>query len=273
MAHTIKKSSGKWERFSTEKLQNSLRKVGANEELIEAITSSVLKAPELRTTEDLYQYVYLYLKISDRLTAARYSLKQALYELGPQKEPFTQFIAKMYAELQYTTRTNHRMKGLCAQYDTDIIIDKDEQHYLIESVFQPEPGSKTDIKPVLAIKALFEDLSAKWKQAQDPFVCNDIWLITNGAYTREAEQYGLCAKIKLIGWGYEESLQDIIEKNGLYPITCLTGLTYTQKKILVQKNFLLCKEILGRRYLLSKIQVGGPHISAVLDECKALAGN
>ncbi len=274
MTKNIKSSTGKWEKFNSERYRLSLLRTTAPDALIENLIKSIEEAPEIRSSQDIYDYTYLYLKISDRSLAARYSLKQALYQLGFHPSAFLQFIGKMFMEQDYTVRMEHTLKGQCVDHDTHIIIERDELRYLIQCVYKKEPGHYMDISSVLSIKALFDDLSEYWKQSQKPaLVCNKALLITNAHITPKALSFAACNDIELLGWHYPENadLSSMIHTQGLYPISCLTGLTKTQKIILIQMNFLLCRELLGRRNLLRKIQVPGKYRKSILDECKILS--
>ncbi len=49
----------------------------------------------------------------------------------------------------------------------------------------------------------------------------------------------------MIGWNYPEkgNLQDMVEAEGLHPITCLTSLSPSDKKTLLEARVVLCSEI------------------------------
>ncbi len=274
MAKSIKSSTGKWEKFSSDRYQASLINASVPSDLIEKLITQIEEAPEIRSSKDIYDYTYTYLKIVDRSLAARYSLKQALHQLGFHPPAFMQFIGKMFMEQDYTVRMEHTLKGQCIDHDTDIIIDRNTDRYLIKCIYKKEPGQHTNISSVLSIKALFDDLSDRWQQTQEPaLVCNKAWLITNARITPKAISFASCSNIELLGWDYPDkaNLATMIQAHGLYPISCLTGLTKTQKIILIQKNFLLCKELRNRRDLLKKIQVPGEYRKSILDECKILS--
>jgi hypothetical protein len=52
--------------------------------------------------------------------------------------------------------------------------------------------------------------------------------------------------LKLLGWDYPigEGLLQIIEKAAVHPITALTTLSGAQKRILIDKDIVLCKQAL-----------------------------
>ena len=131
MAHYIKKSSGQRERFSIKKFKRSLKKVGAPSGLIEEIVTEILKRPELDTTHKVYAYAYKRLKRVDRPVAARYSLKHALYELGPQGFLFEKYIALIFNELGFSTRVGVTEQGACVEHEVDVFIVKGNHRYMV----------------------------------------------------------------------------------------------------------------------------------------------
>ncbi len=273
MAWKIKNSAGKWEEFESQTLHNSLAQAGADQVVIEKIIDAIVSAPELRSTEDIFELTYAYLKFFNRSVAARYRLKQALGELGPHPQVFVQYVAKIFAEQEYTVREAHTLKGRCVDHETQLIIEKNDRRYIIQCTLKKR-GTTTDITSVLQLKALFDDLSAQWAEAEQPHLVSDgALLVTNSRFTSQAIEFGTCVGLQLLGWDYPgtDNLADMIHSLGLYPITCLTGLTKTQKIILVQKNILLCRELRSRRNLLRKIQVPQEHRKRVLNECKELS--
>ena len=271
MAHSIKNYTGKWEKFSLERFQTSLRRAGADETSIDTLSAGISQASELRSIEDIYQYAYTYLKVINREVAARYSLKHALRELGPRPEGFESFVAKIFFELGYTTRGDHTLKGNCTTHERLLLVEKDEKRYVVQCEFQNTLGRSTDISSSLSTKALFEDLSVE-KDPQVPRLdCDGAWLVTNASFTPPAIEYAACSDISLLGWGYPEGdLRSMIHDNGLYPITCVTGLSKTQKIILIQKNIILCRELLTYKQVLKKIRVPGIFRKNVIEECKIL---
>lgn len=242
---------------------------GVDEPAQENLVRTISKASELRTTEDIFHETYTYLKLIDRTWAARYSLKQALYALT-HPQSFTQFIGKVYAQKDYTVRQEHRLTGACASHTIPLIIEKDDIRTIVVCTLE-EPGNKTGISQVLQVKALYDDLHSYTTDM--PYMAVDkALLVAHASFSSDAIEYAHCAGIELLSWDHpEQSLAQIIHSQGLYPITCLTGLTKTQKILLVQKNILLCQELLTYKQVLKKIQVPGMLRKYVYEECAALS--
>lgn len=273
MARIIIKTTGKREAFSVKKFKRSLRKAGAQPKVIKRITDEVLSDPTLDTTKKIYDYAYKQLKGIDRPTAARYSLKYALYDLGPEGFLFERFIAELFKTQGFRTKVGRKIHGLCVQHEIDVIIEKDKKRFMVECKFHNRPGRKTDVVVALYIKARFDDLSAQWAQEkQAPLECDGVWLITNTQFTSEATKYGTCAGVQMLGWNYpqDKGLAYLIDTLELHPITSLTCITKAQKKQLLKHNVLLCRDLLKRPDLMKQLNFKMMAQRKVEDECKAL---
>ncbi|MBT8209189.1 MAG: ATPase, partial [Eudoraea sp.] len=89
----IVKFSGESVPFKEEKLKQSLKRSGANPDLIQSILEQVRgELYEGITTKELYNRAYALLKKKKPISASRYKLKKAIYELGPTGFPFEKFI-------------------------------------------------------------------------------------------------------------------------------------------------------------------------------------
>jgi hypothetical protein len=97
-------------------------------------------------------------------------------------------------------------------------------------------------------------------------------LVTNTKFSSDAVTYGNCIGIKLLGWDYptKKSLSSLIDKSGLYPITCLTTLTNKEKENVLADGIVLCSALLQQEAVLSKAGIGQSRMANVLGEVKSL---
>ncbi|MFH1280599.1 MAG: ATP cone domain-containing protein, partial [Candidatus Beckwithbacteria bacterium] len=106
MSIIVKKASGKSEAFDESKVRISLKKAGAKPEVIDKVLVSL--TGQLRdniTTKEIYRHVFDLLNQYQTGQEYRYSLKNALFGLGPSGYPFENFIARLLEKLGYTTQT------------------------------------------------------------------------------------------------------------------------------------------------------------------------
>ena len=124
-----------------------------------------------------------------------------------------------------------------------------------------------DVKTPLYIHSRFEDVLANefLKFKEKTFTG---WVITNSKFTSDAIAYGGCKGMQLLGWDYpvHNSLKDWVDRTGLYPLTCLTSLTRSEKEWLLSKGYVLVKDIYNNQQLLLKAGVKEIRIKAVSEE-------
>lgn len=113
----VVKSSGEVVPFSTKKLTSSLRKSGADTAMVNEVLRQL--EPELYEgipTKKIYRLAYAILKKLSKSTAARYSLKQGIMQLGPSGFPFEKFIAEILNAQGYSTRIGELINGHCVRH-------------------------------------------------------------------------------------------------------------------------------------------------------------
>jgi hypothetical protein len=257
------KASGEQEPFNVGKFQQSLRKAGADEELIRVLTQQVMHDAGLQTTRDIYAFALSHLSHAAPPVAVRYNLKSALTELGPSGFPFEHFVAELFKQLGYSTAVGQVLQGTCVSHEVDVVISKDGTRDIIECKFH-QAHIRANVKVPLYIKARFDDIrnaDAKVTAA---------WCVTNTKFTSQAITYGQCAQLHMLSWSYPEkdNLASIIDRLGLHPITALTSLNNAQKKELILDGVVLCKDIGKRRKALERLGIPEVKINAIIHEAQ-----
>lgn len=275
MARFITKASGITEPLNPEKIERSLKRIGASEHLIAKIIHNVLQAPKIVSTRDIYFYIANYLKEVDRILANRYNLKNALYQLGPEGFLFEKFIAELFRAQQYQAINDQTIPGVCVDHEIDVIAFKNDERLLVECKFHNLAGIHTDVKVALYIKSRFDDVEKSPVTVNGKIgFLNQPWLATNTKFTIDAIKYARCINMGLVGWAYPEktSIETVVDRYGLYPITCLVSLAGHQKSKLLNQNILLCKQLVGNIEPLLKIGFSREHAQQVEHECRAMSG-
>ncbi len=270
MPFIIRKRSGKKEEFSPKKLQHSLRKAGADQQLSNQIIEKIKKEKPPSTTA-IHKFITQFLEKKSPALAARYNIKRALMELGPAGYPFEQFVAQIFTAQGFKTLTNQIINGKCVTHEVDVIAIKGNKHYMIECKFHNRLGLKTNVKATLAAQARFEDIHAAWEQnPQHDHEIHHAWIVTNTRFTSEAIKYADCMNIKLLGWKYPKnnSIEQIIDSLGLHPITALTFLSRKQKQSLIKKGFVLCRDVSQHTTLLKSLGFSPRQIQKLMQEAK-----
>ena len=271
----ITKATGQSERFSIKKLRESLMHSGAKNEQIDAITAEITN--NLYTgisTKKIYEMAYKLLQDSSRPLAARYNLKRAIMELGPSGFPFESYVGEILRYQGYKTKVGEFVQGRCVQHEVDVIAFINQLQLMIECKYHNLPGTICDVKIPLYIHSRFKDVEAQWlKSSPKSAISYQGWVVTNTRFSDDAIQYGICAGLKLIGWDYPDkgNLKNMIDTSGLYPITCLTTLTKREKKMLLEKMVVLCRELNNEnKLLLEEMRISPARIETIMQEAKQL---
>lgn len=270
----IVKYSGDVVPFDVDKLNNSLRRAKASEELIQQIVKQVEnKIFDGITTKKIYQMAFKILKGKSRVSASKYKLKKALMELGPSGFPFEKLVGKLLAHEGFSTQVGVIVQGDCVQHEIDVIAQKDNQHYMIECKYHSDQGRTCNVKIPLYIQSRFLDVKAKWEhQKGHETKLHKGGVYTNTRFTTDAVQYGKCVGLLLTSWDYPmgNGLKDRIDKLGLHPLTALTTLTKAEKTKLLDTGIVLCKELHKKPALLEQIGIDKKRHKKILEDSEAL---
>lgn len=273
----ITKSDGTKQLFEEEKLINSLRRSGASDEAIEEVIEQVeVEMKDGMNTNQIYSRAFALLRKHSVRTAVTYSVRRALAELGPEGFPFEKFVARIFHAWGYETLTDQHIMGSCIEHEMDVVAWKGKTLAMVEAKFHHEFGLKSDVKVALYVKARFDDIAGNifdFGGIKRPL--NERWLFTNTKFTEQAIKYGACTKVKLIGWNYPSSgnLHTIIDDYKLHPVTCITSLSYQQKKDLVGRNIITCADLIKRPEILKEIGVRvEEEVAKIIHEAKVIIG-
>ncbi len=273
MSFYITKASGDKELFDIQKFTRSLQRVGATPDAIERIARDLEKLPTPNSTHEIYQYALNRLQQQSPHLAARYNLKQALFQLGPTGFPFEQFIGELFRAKKFSVKTDQIVSGWCVEHEIDVIASTQAKQIMVECKFHAGAALKVDVKVPLYIKARFDDVHKAWDSKQGAQnVFHEAWIVTNTRFTTPAVQYAKCAGIQLLGWSYplHENLQMLIDHLGLHPITAFPSLSLQQKKDLVHGGFVLCRDARQHQTLLHRLGFSQQEIDTLVKESELL---
>ncbi|MDP2688132.1 MAG: restriction endonuclease [Aequorivita sp.] len=270
----IKKFNGDIERFDVEKLKTSLRRSKASEDEIDEIAKNIL--PILydgMPSKEIYIKAFAMLKKQNRTSASKYSLKRAIFDLGPTGFPFERLVSALLRNKGFQTNVGVILQGECVTHEVDVLAEKDGNTYTVECKFHSDPKAVSNIKVPLYINSRFLDIQKRWNN--DPEKTSKLkqgWLVTNTRFSSDAIDYANCVGLHLLSWDYPENsgIKQNVDKFTLYPITTLTTLTKHEKELLIENNIILTKELYESSFLLEKIGISPLREKKVLSEIKKL---
>jgi predicted RecB family endonuclease len=241
MAKVIKvlKASGKLEPFSPQKVRRSLSRIGvaepAREEILAALVEGIYDGIP---TSEIYARLLKLIQASSPHLAPKYNLRRAIGELGPSGYPFEDFFAGVLKARGYDAAVRQEVAGNCVRHEIDVVAQRAGQRLMVECKFHNRAGVKSDVKDALYVYARFLDVGKSFDEG---------WLVTNTKMTSQARAYAACVGLRVISWDYPEdfSLRSLVEETRLYPITALTALSGGEKKELLARGIVFCKDLVG----------------------------
>ncbi len=270
----IIKADGSRESFDPVRLIASLERSGAGAStaarIADTITHSVVPGTASR---DIYARAFALLRKEARPIAARYAMRRALLEFGPSGHPFEDFVSRLFQAEGWHVETRKVIQGKCVPHETDFYASHPGrgEYLAAELKYHNDPAYKTDLKVALYVKSRFDDIFA-CDEAVRTCPINRGLLVTNTKFTSEAIAYAECAGTELLGWSYPKNatLFMRMSRAKIYPITALTGLSRSEKRLLIDHTVVTVDEIVSNRAALDSLHLTPERVGVLLAEADGL---
>lgn len=265
----IIKSSGRPEAFSKNKLLQSIKHTGLPSKTCQKITNEVaVKINEGEKTKDIYKKALSLVAENSRIAAVQYSLKRAIFELGPSGHNFEHFVSRYFEAKGFKTKVSRIIKGKYVNHEVDVIASKHGYRYFVECKFHNRQGLKNDIKVALYVKARWDDL----KNGPEGKGLRGFFLASNTAFTLDAITYAEGTGLKLLGVNAPSkfSFLEEVKQLRLYPITSLKRINKSNKQKLLLLNLYLAKDLLYQYEALYRIGMTEREIDLLMLEIEQL---
>lgn len=269
----IRKTDGTVENFDGAKLEASLHRAGAGihaaARIRKTIEQTLVKGAG---THEIYRRAFSLLRQETRTAAARYSLRRALFELGPTGHPFEDFVAELFRKEGWEVEWRKTIPGKCVSHEVDVYAKRKGEYLAAELKYHNDPNYKTDVKVALYVKARFDDIWQCDPRTGGTCPVDHGYLVTNTKFTEAAIQYAKCSNIGLIGWSYptEGNLYDRIISAGIYPVTALTTLRKSEKRLLIDQGIVTSEQLEKKREALRGMRISPARIGTILAEIRSL---
>lgn len=155
----VQKYSGELVAFDKSSLIQSLSKSGASQHEVSKVFNGI--KPQLYdkiTTRKLYQLAFNELKKIRKSYAARYSLKKALRDMGPDGYNFELWVTHLFKEIGYEATHGKILKGTAVNHEVDIIALKNRKLLLGECKFRNDVDAKIPVTTPMYFLSRFNDL-------------------------------------------------------------------------------------------------------------------
>lgn len=159
-------------------------------------------------------------------------------QMGPAGFAFENYVAEILEHYDFElTKLRGKIPGKCAKHEIDVIATSHNKKYMVECKYHSKRGYYTGLKESLYTHARFLDTA--------PFFDKEV-LACNTKVSTDAKKYANCVGQSILSWHYPpgKSLETIIEKNKLYPITIL-NLTRRELDTFFRNNIMIAKKILN----------------------------
>ncbi|MFA5582584.1 MAG: restriction endonuclease [Bacteriovoracaceae bacterium] len=265
----IYKSSGGIEPFSKRKLFNSLKRSGLPLDKCHSITNQVCnEIKQGDNTKSIYQKALKLVNKESHYAAVQYSLKKAIFELGPAGHNFERYVARYFNAIGFYTENSVILQGQWVKHEIDVKLVKDKEIFFVECKFHNKIGIKNDIKTALYVRSRWEDL----RKGPDGKNLTGFYLASNTSFTKDAIRYSEGTGLRLLGVNAptEKSFIEEIKEMQLYPVTSLKRLPKNLKNYLISKDILLAEEVVTQLHLLEKFGMSEEDVAAVVFEIELL---
>jgi len=271
-------SNGQRERFSFQKVYRSARNVGASKELANQIAATIEKEiyPEIKTSKIFARVKELLYKETPS-AALKFNIKEGIRKLGPTGFPFEKFISEIFKKLGFETKINLFISGYCLDdYETDFVARKENLIYVGECKYRNYAGEEVHLRDALANYARFQDIlkGPYFEEEKKKNYKIKTIMATNARFTSRAVQYFSCMDIDYIGWKSpkDSSLEYLIEKYDLYPITILPSLKGYLENIFVSEKMMMVQDVanINPQEFSKKFNISSKQLLPLIEEAKLL---
>jgi len=241
MAHKtlIIKADGRKVLFNQNKIISTCKRAGASKDATKRIIKKVRNQIHFGIkTKNIYKLVLdaLNEEKEGKTIRVKYQLKDAIMRLGPAGFLFEDYageILKYYGLKIKNKRT--QVRGRCATHEIDLIGRRNDRKILVECKYHSHHGVYTGLKESLYTHARFLDTNQ---------IFDEEIIVCNTKLSFQAKKYAKCIGQQVISWHYPtDSLESIIEKYHLYPITILNP-TSNELKLFMDNHIILAKNLL-----------------------------
>lgn len=270
----VKKHSGELVNYNPKALRNSLTKSGASESevdnVFEAIKSKLYNGI---STKELYDLAFNALKCIRKTYAARYSLKRALRDLGPEGFYFEKWVARIFQEDGYKAMTGQTIQGHAVSHEIDVVASKGNELLAIECKFRNDVEAKISVTTPMYFMSRVKDISNKpYTFFNKTLKVTEGWLVTNAYLTSDSKAFAEYYNLNILSWDYpaHKNIKTVVDNNGEYPITCLTSISNAEKAQLLKAQCVLVKDIVRNPKFLDILDINNKQKEELLNEAEEL---
>ncbi len=220
-------------------------RMGANEQTALEVAEKVeRKLYNGISTAKILQMIFLYMRRDKPAVRHLFDLRRAM-SLMESKPEFEEFVQTLLAHNGFEVRPNQILQGKCVEHEVDGLAARNGITYLLEAKHHYNYHTLTGLDESRIARAVIEDVTEGYEIGLSRLKIDSAIIVTNTKYSEQATRYASCRKIMQIGWNSPSdlSVQSMIERKNLYPISCLRSLGRNERRRLVASGIVLMKQI------------------------------
>jgi hypothetical protein len=209
------------------------------------------------TTQTILKKIFNLMRKDKPAVSHLFDLKHGISLMEPKPE-FEVFVRVLLVHSGFQVKPNTILRGLCGEHEVDAIATKDGVTYLVEVKHHNNYHALTGLDESRIARAIIEDVEDGYKSGAAKIKIDNAMIVTNTRYSEHAVNYGCCRGILQVGWTSPEGsgLRDIVEKNKLYPLSCLRGISTEARLRLVEAGIVLIKQLAVQDYRYVERKIG-----------------
>ena len=197
------------------------------------------------STEKILRMIFKFMRKHKPAFRNLFDLRKGISLMDSQPE-FEEFVRVLLEHNGFEVNPNQILIGKCVEHEVDAIASKNGTTFFVEAKHHVGYHTLTGLDESRIARAILEDVAEAYESGKTNLRIDRAMIVTNTRYSEHARRYGECRKILQIGWDspFENNLQSIIEKDKLYPLSCLRDLRRENRIRLVNAGIVLVKQLL-----------------------------
>jgi hypothetical protein len=184
-------------------------------------------------------------------------------------------VGELLRNSRYDVKVGVILEGKCVSHEVDVFAESGKEIILVECKYRNNAEGSHDVKTALYVHARHQDLRAELETKYNDREISG-WLVTNTRFTEDARQFAECSGMQIVSWRYprKNSLEKMIEKMRLYPITVMSNLNKQQIKTLIGSDIILMKDLsrMDPLSISSVLSISDKKAAAIKHQAEELCG-
>ncbi len=244
----VTKADGRRQIFEKEKIARTCIRMGASNEEARNIADKIEeKLKDGTETKKILQMIFSELENYRPEVKHIIDLREAI-SLLRSKPDFEKFVGAILKSQGYQVQMNQIVAGKCVDHEIDVIANNSSEIIYVEVKHHLQHHTFTGLDVFLEANSTFEDLCEGYLRGKNKIKFTRAVVVSNTKISDHAWRYSRCRGIDNIGWKSPpgDSLEDMIERNKLYPITLLKNLDRNEEEKLGDAEIILLRQLVEK---------------------------